>query len=45
MADETTDEVKCVNILWPALERGHGEERQHSFGDIIKVEITVLPFA
>lgn len=32
-----------MDILWPALSGGHGEERQKSPEDIIIVELVSLP--
>ena len=34
-----------ISVLGPSFKRCHGEQRQHSFADVIKVEILVEPFA
>lgn len=43
ITQSVTIREKFMSLLWPAFERGHGEERQHSHQHIIKVKITVYP--
>ena len=31
--------------LWPAFKRGHCEECQHSVGNVVEVEVLVVPLA
>lgn len=37
------EQIVCV--LWPALERGNGEQSQNSIEHVVKVKVIVKPFS